>query len=248
MSPWFLLFGGAGLACWPRTAMPSVSWRLPKLVRAGWWLLPVAFAAPLFGAGGALAAMVLTLTGRQEYRHRAKAKAALADAELTASVLRTMVAELRAGAHAVTAAEAAVDAVPAAAGRLRGLIAAARLDSDLADPADPAAPPVLVNAWTLASRFGLPMAEVLDAAGRDVQAGIGFGRRLKAKMAGPRASAAVLAGLPLVCVLLGQAMGADPMDVFTTTGAGQLLLVLGSLLIWAGTAWCRALTGRVSPC
>ncbi|WP_425266650.1 type II secretion system F family protein, partial [Amycolatopsis thailandensis] len=91
-------------------------------------------------------------------------------------------------------------------------------------------------------------AAVLDAARRETEAEVGFRRRLKAKMAGPRASAAVLAVLPLVCLLLGEAMGASPLGVLTGTGAGQLLLVLGSGLIWAGTAWCRALTGRVAPC
>lgn len=246
MNPWFLLTCGAGLACWPRAAPgTSFSWRLPQRVRGGWWLLPAALALPILGIGGALAAMVLTVTGRREYRHRVRAKAILAEAELTASVLRTMVGELRAGVHPVMAAEAAAEAVPTAAGRLRGLISAVRLNGE---PSGPDAPPALVDAWILASRFGLPMADVLDAAQREVEAGIGFGRRLKAKMAGPRASAAVLAALPLVCVLFGQAMGADPIRVFTATGAGQLLLVLGSVLIWAGTAWCRLLTARVSPC
>lgn len=242
MNPWFLLSWGAGLLCWART--PFV-WRLPEAARAAWWLLPAAFALPVLGPGGALATLVLTLAARQEHRHRARMKETLGEAELTASVLRTMVAELRAGAHPVAAAEATAEAVPAASGRLRGLIAATRLGGE---PADPDAPPALVSAWVLASRFGLPMADVLDAARRDVEAEIGFGRRLKAKMAGPRASAAVLAVLPLVCVLLGEAMGASPFRVLTGTGAGQLLLVLGSALIWAGAAWCRVLTGRVTPC
>ncbi|MEV6910782.1 type II secretion system F family protein [Amycolatopsis sp. NPDC051071] len=246
MNPWFLLSCGAGLACWPRPiAGAPFAWRLPQAARAGWWLLPAMLALPVLGFGGALATLVLTLTTRQEHRHRTRAKTELAEAELTASVLRTMVAELRAGAHPVTAAEATAEAMPAASGRLRGLIAAARLGG-APSPSD--APPALVNAWALASRFGLPMADVLDAARRDVEAGIGFGRRLKAKMAGPRASAGVLAVLPLMCVLLGEGMGASPVRVLTGTGAGQLLLVVGSALIWGGTAWCRALTGRVAPC
>ncbi|MBB5853501.1 type II secretion system F family protein [Amycolatopsis umgeniensis] len=246
MSPWFLLSCGAGLACWPRpVAGVPFAWRLPRAVRVGWWPLPPLLVLPVFGIGWAVATLVLTLTVRQEHRWRARAKAALAEAELTASVLRTMIGELRAGAHPVTAAEAVAEAVPAASGRLRGLIAAARFGGEAADPD---APPVLVNAWTLANRFGLPMADVLEAARRDTEAEIGFRRRLKAKMAGPRASAAVLAVLPVVCLLLGEAMGAGPLRVLTGTSGGQLLLVVGSGLIWAGTAWCRALTARVAPC
>ncbi|MFI9455290.1 type II secretion system F family protein [Amycolatopsis sp. NPDC052450] len=246
MNPWFLLSCGAGLACWPRpVAGTPFAWRPPRAVRAGWWPLPALLVLPVLGIGWAVATLVVTLTVRQEHRWRARAKAALAEAELTASVLRTMIGELRAGAHPVAAVEATAEAVPAASERLRGLSAAARLGGGTADPD---APPALVNAWTLANRFGLPMADVLDAARRDAEAEIGFRRRLKAKMAGPRTSAAVLAVLPLVCLPLGEAMGASPIGVLTGTGAGQFLLVVGSGLIWAGTAWCRALTGRVAPC
>ncbi|MEV7553094.1 type II secretion system F family protein [Amycolatopsis sp. NPDC089917] len=246
MNPWFLLSCGAGLACWPRTAVRlPFAWRLPRVARGGWWPLPALLVLPFLGIGWAMATLVLTVTVRQEHRWRARAKTALAEAELTASVLRAMISELRAGAHPVAAAEAVAEAMPAAAGRLRGLIAAARLGGGTADPD---APPALANAWELAGRYGLPMADVLDAARRDAEAEIGFRRRLKAKMAGPRASAAVLAVLPPVCLLLGEAMGASPLTVLTGTGAGQLLLVVGSGLIWAGTAWCRALTGRVASC
>ncbi|NBH07351.1 type II secretion system protein, partial [Amycolatopsis sp. SID8362] len=80
---------------------------------------------------------------------------------------------------------------------------------------------------------------------RDAEAGLGFARRMRAKLAGPRASAAVLTGLPALCLLLGQAMGAAPLSVLTGSTPGRLLLVAGSVLLWAGTAWCRALTGKV---
>ncbi|WET79154.1 type II secretion system F family protein [Amycolatopsis sp. QT-25] len=246
MNPWILLSCGAALACWPRpVASTPFGRRLPRVVRAAWWPLPALLVLPLLGIGWAVATLVVSLTVRQEHRWRTRAKAALAEAELTASVLRTMIGELRAGAHPVAAAEATAEAVPAASERLRGLSAAARLGGETADPDAPSA---LVNAWTLANRFGLPMADVLDAARRDAEAEIGFRRRLDAKMAGPRASATVLAVLPLVCLPLGEAMGASPLGVLTGTGAGQFLLVVGSGLIWAGTAWCRTLTGRVAPC
>ncbi|WIV60142.1 type II secretion system F family protein [Amycolatopsis nalaikhensis] len=89
------------------------------------------------------------------------------------------------------------------------------------------------------------MADVLDAARRDAEAGLTFARRMRAKLAGPRASAAVLTALPVLCVLIGQAMGADPLAVLTKSTPGQLLLITGSALLWAGTAWCRGLMGKV---
>ncbi|KDN16384.1 type II secretion system F family protein [Amycolatopsis rifamycinica] len=245
---WFPLCVGAALACWP--APPNrlqvmiespATVRIPELWRVVRWLLPAAVAGLVAGAGGAIAAGVLTLAWSQEWRAHRRATADLTMAAHTATALRTMVAELRSGAHPVTAAEAAADVVPAVAGDLHALATAARLDTELRAPALPQ----LAAAWTLGKRHGLPMAEVLDAARRDAEAGLASARRMRAKLAGPRASAAVLTGLPVLCVLLGHAMGAAPLPVLIGSTPGQLLLVAGCLLLWAGTAWCRALTGRV---
>lgn len=248
ISGWFPLCVGAALACWPSApnrlqALVEVpaTLRLPDIRAAVRWLAPAALAGLLAGVGGAIAAGVLTLAWRQEWEAHRLATADLAMAAHTATALRTLVAELRSGAHPVTAAEATADVVPAVADDLRALAAAARLDGELRAPALPE----LASAWTLARRYGLPMADVLDAARRDAEAGLAFARRMRAKLAGPRASAAVLTGLPVVCVLLGEVMGAAPLPVLAGSGPGQLLLVTGSVLLWAGTAWCRALTGRV---
>jgi tight adherence protein B len=245
---WFPLCVGAALACWP--AAPNrlqalvekpTTLRMPDVWGVVRWLLPAALAGLLAGVGGALAAGVLTLAWCQEWRAHRRGAEELAMATHAATALRTMVAELRSGAHPVTAAEAAAEAVPAVADDLRSLATAARLDGELHAPALPE----LAAAWTLGKRYGLPMAEVLDAARRDAEAGLTFARRMRAKLAGPRASAAVLTGLPALCVLLGQVMGAEPLSVLADSTPGQLLLVVGSVLLWAGTAWCRALTGRV---
>ncbi|MFJ7211672.1 type II secretion system F family protein [Amycolatopsis sp. NPDC098790] len=248
ITPWFPLCAGAALACWP--AAPTrlqaavehpATFRLPDVWAVLRWLLPAALAGVLAGLGGAIAAGVLTLAWHQERKaHRRAAK----DIELaahTATALRTMVAELRSGAHPVTAAEAAAEVVPALADDLRALATSARLDGELKAPALPE----LATAWTLAKRHGLPMAEVLQATRSDAEATLTFARRTRAKLAGPQASAAVLTGLPALCLVLGQAMGASPLEVLTGSTPGQVLLVVGSVLLWAGTAWCRALTGRV---
>ncbi|UOX87778.1 type II secretion system protein [Amycolatopsis sp. FBCC-B4732] len=247
ITAWFPLCVGAALACWPAppnrlqaVIEPPTTIRVPDVWRVVRWLFPTALAGLVAGIGGAIAAGMLTLAWRQEWRAHRRAGAELAMAAHTATALRTMVAELRSGAHPVTAAEAAADVVPALANDLRSLATAARLDSE---PRAPALPE-LAAAWSLGKRYGLPMADVLDATRRDAEASLAFARRMRAKLAGPRASAAVLTGLPALCLLLGQAMGAAPLTVLTGSTPGQLLLIAGSGLLWAGTAWCRALTGR----
>jgi tight adherence protein B len=56
----------------------------------------------------------------------------------------------------------------------------------------------------------------------------------------------VLAGLPVLGLLLGQAVGADPWHVLTAHAAGQLLLVVGTGLVCAGLAWSARLVNKVA--
>ncbi|ATY15301.1 type II secretion system protein [Amycolatopsis sp. AA4] len=243
ISAWPFLCAGTGILCWPTTPSrllpaPRLRFRVPP--RQSLWLAPAVLALPLGGIGAAIATALLTVAVRQEWRSRRETTETLIRAERTATVLRTMVSELRAGAHPVTAAEAAADAVPELAGELHNLATAARLDGTLESSALPA----VAQSWNLARRHGLPIADALEAARRDVDAEVAFIRRLHAKMAGPRMSAIVLTVLPVGCLAMGQLIGANPLAVLTETLIGQAFLVAGAALLWAGTAWSRALTNR----
>ncbi|QYN23610.1 type II secretion system F family protein [Amycolatopsis sp. DSM 110486] len=245
ITAWPFLCFGTALLTWPTLptrlkAPPRRRLTIPTPPRQAVWVLPTLLALPLAGVGAAMATALITVAARQERRSRRETSAGLARAEQTSAALRTMVAELRAGAHPVLAAEAAAEAVPALAGELTNLATAARLDGALESPELPE----LAAAWTLARRHGLPIADTLDATRRDVDAATLYARRLHAKMAGPRMSATVLTGLPVLCLAMGQAIGAEPLTVLTQTVLGQLFLVAGAALLWAGTAWSRVLTGR----
>ncbi|WP_116206807.1 type II secretion system F family protein, partial [Amycolatopsis circi] len=219
---------------------PRLHLHLPMPPRQSLWLAPAALALPLGGIGAAIATALLTLAVRQEWRSRRETTETLTRAVRTSTVLRTMVSELRAGAHPVTAAEAAADAVPELGAELHNLSTAARLDGTLESSALPA----VAQSWNLARRHGLPIADALDATRRDVDAEVAFTRRLHAKMAGPRMSAIVLTVLPVGCLAMGQLIGANPLAVLTETLIGQAFLVAGAALLWAGTAWSRTLTNR----
>ncbi|MFD7652711.1 type II secretion system F family protein [Actinosynnema sp. NPDC059797] len=175
-------------------------------------------------------------------RHvRLRASAALAEG------LKAFAAELRTGAHpAGAAACAAEDSEPPATEVLRAIAAASARGGDvevaLADFPDARH---LARAWRLAVDHGVPLADVLEAVRRDLDRRVTFTRQVQARMAGPRTSAAVLAGLPLLGVLLGELTGAGPLSVLTGSAAGQALLVVGVLLICAGLRWSGRLTGQV---
>ncbi|MEO9329652.1 type II secretion system F family protein [Gordonia aurantiaca] len=100
-------------------------------------------------------------------------------------------------------------------------------------------------AWQTAEQYGLPMVDMLTALRSDLSARRGFVDRTRAGLSGPRATAMVLAGLPLLGIALGQATGAGPLQVLLGGGFGGLLLVIGTALAAAGVVWSERITGKV---
>jgi tight adherence protein B len=205
----------------------------------------------LAGLPGSVAAALTSATVQRRWRTRGDLTRSLTAMDGVVEAIRALVAALRAGAHPAEAAEsAAIDAHPSAAAPMRAIAAAARLDGDIdrALSATSATAPAVLGrisrAWVLAQRHGLPLADVLDAVGRDLDQRVRFTRQVLARMAGPRTSATVLALLPALGLLLGQAMGAHPLRVLTTTPTGRILLLLGVTFLCAGITWCAHLTNR----
>lgn len=227
----------------PRPPRPRSVTLTAMAVLAGWLVA---------GVGGAIAALLAAITAARRWRAKGDLTRALSAVDGLAEAIRALVAGLRAGAHPAEAAEsAATDAQPEAAASMRAIAAAARLGGDVrlalaAGPHTLATGLVRVSrAWTLAQRHGLPLADILDAVGRDLEQRARFARQVLARMAGPRTSATVLAVLPALGVALGEAIGAHPVRMLT--GPGQLLLAFGVALLCAGIAWCGRLTTQVAP-
>jgi hypothetical protein len=104
----------------------------------------------------------------------------------------------------------------------------------------------LAAAWELAEQHGVPLAGLLAGVQRELQWRVRFAARVRAELAGPRATAAVLTGLPLLGIGLGQLVGADPLAVLRSGLLGQALLVTGVALALAGAEWSdRILRGAV---
>lgn len=233
-----------------RTRRPTVPRPRPVLVVGAAALL----AAITSGIGLAIAVAVGGATAYAQWRVRVRAKRALAATSAMSDAIHGLVAELRSGAHPMAAAEStARDAREPAASALTLVATTARLGGDL--PAalttfanrNPILTPILrplTHAWSLAQRHGLPLADVLDAVRRDIAGRVRFAHQLTARMAGPRASGAILAALPLLGVALGEGMGAHPVHILLGTSLGQSLLAAGTILICIGTWWITKLTTR----
>jgi tight adherence protein B len=96
----------------------------------------------------------------------------------------------------------------------------------------------------LSGRTGCSLAAVTAAVEDDLRAGHRLRQELRTATAGPRASALLLAGLPGLGLAMGSGVGADPWQVLTSTGTGQVLLTVGVALELAGLSWSERLVRR----
>lgn len=193
---------------------------------------------PLASRGLALARRRLLVR-----RRRAQARVALREA------LAEVVVDVRAGQPPERAlSRALADRDPAlapralAAARWGGDVAAAlRLDSR------GSAQPILSSAaacWSVASRHGAGLADALERVVTQERRAEEVRRQLQAHLAAPRATARMLAMLPFVGLLLGMAIGGDPLGWLLGTPLGWGCLVVGLLLIAAGLGWAARIVAR----
>jgi tight adherence protein B len=200
----------------------------------------------------AFAILALTLAGRRRRAVLSARRAAESDALQAA--LSVLVGELRVGAHPIAAFETAASEVdgPVAA-KLNEVAARARLGADVgaglrdvaAQSMLPAQGERLAVCWQLAQTHGLAIATLMRTAHRDIVERDRYASRVSAGMAGARATAVILAGLPLLGIGLGELIGADPVRFLLSGGSGGWLLVIGVVLACCGLAWSDRITNRV---
>jgi tight adherence protein B len=97
----------------------------------------------------------------------------------------------------------------------------------------------LGSAWSASAALGGSGSAVLERWLEDMDARARGRDALAAALAGPRASAAMIAGLPIVGIGLGSAMGTAPLRVLTGSGIGIALGALGFAFELAGLLWVR---------
>ncbi len=151
-----------------------------------------------------------------------------------------LAAELRAGTSAARAIEDACGHRP----DWSPLLVTAHLGGDVADSLrDLATRPgqrglaAVAAAWEISARSGLALADVLDRLGdalRDEQDARG---EVTATLAPSRATAKMLAVLPVFGLALGSSMGARPLHILLTTPLGLGCLAGGVLLALLGVLW-----------
>lgn len=104
--------------------------------------------------------------------------------------------------------------------------------------------PPAVAVCRMSSLTGAPVAEVLDACAEGISEATEAAAARRAALAGPVTSARMLALLPGLGVLLGLAIGVDPLGFLLGTSMGKILLLLGAFIEVIGIAWVRAMVKR----
>lgn len=152
-------------------------------------------------------------------------------------------AELRAGRSPTRALEAATSVLPdlasvASVSRMGGDISTALRAVDAPGSAPLAK---LAVAWSVAADAGAGLATVVDRVANDLRAEEELRAEVTSQLAGARASARMLAALPLLGPLLGVGAGSSPVGFLLASPSGLACLVSGCALAGVGLLWVERL-------
>lgn len=103
----------------------------------------------------------------------------------------------------------------------------------------------LAACWQVSRTSGAPLADIVERLARAERDAADARVELRAALAGPQATARMLAVLPALGVGLGYLLGADPIAWFFTDPIGLPVLAAGAILTAAGVLWTRRITDRV---
>ncbi|MFD8233518.1 type II secretion system F family protein [Streptomyces sp. NPDC059696] len=223
-------------------------WRVRGRLRAEWWspvaglllaVLGTSVLPAVLGAAGVplLRRARLAAWARRDRERRTDAVIALCGA---------LAGEVRAGRQPGEALLRAARDCDGLGDAQSTVLAAARFGGDVPDALATAARQPgaeglrgLAACWRVAVDQGAGLAAGLDRLAAALRAERDQQQDLRAQLAGARATAVMLAGLPALGLLIGTALGADPLHVLLHTGAGLGCLAAGGALEGAGLWWVR---------
>ncbi|MFG2092833.1 type II secretion system F family protein [Streptomyces sp. NPDC048612] len=208
------------------------------------WCLPVGLALSVLGESVApvIASVVALFLVRRWLATRGAGRVRDRRAAAVIGLCAAVAGELRAGRQPAQALLAV--GTPGLGSAGSAVLAAARYGGDVPQALRSAArrPGAagltgMAACWQVAVEGGAGLASGLERIAAGLRAQRDQREELRAQLAGPRATALMLALLPAAGLLMGSALGADPLRVLLHTPAGWGCLVVGGLLEWGGVAW-----------
>ena len=192
--------------------------------------------------------VLLGLGGRELWLLRRRRQAAVATADRVLETCELLAAEVAAGqppGHALARAAAAwpVLATAAEAASLGGDVP--RTLRELADLPGASELRLVGAAWEVAHRTGSGLAEALGRVSATVRADRATRRVVESELASARATARLVAALPVLVLLLGVGATTSPWTFLVATPVGWACLVGGLALGLAGFWWIERIAAGV---
>lgn len=235
---------GSGPPGWPRVVREWA--RVRGRLRAEWWSLAAGIVSALLGASvlpvlaGAAGVPVLRRVRRAAGERRDRERRG----DAVIALCGALAGEVRAGRQPGEALLSAARDSGGLGDTQAAVLAAARFGGDVPDALAAAARQPgaeglrgLAACWRVAVDQGAGLAAGLDRLEAALRAERDQRADLRAQLAGARATAVMLAGLPAVGLALGAALGADPLHILLHTPPGLACLVAGGVLEGMGLWW-----------
>ena len=246
---WLVAAGAAGLAA---GLLPAPRVRDPSAGRAE--LLPLgalavlAFFAPPRLAALAAVGFAVVAGGGLLWRRRAQRLAAERASAVLVDVCELLAAELSVGQPPGRALERAAHDWP----MLGPVAEAARVGADVPRALRLAARTPgadglrwVAAAWQVSQRTGQGLAVAVDRVAVDLRAQQATRRVVDGELASARATARLVALLPLAALAMGSGVGGDPWGFLLGTPAGLACLAAGLAVGWLGLWWIEAIARGV---
>jgi tight adherence protein B len=251
-----LLFAGGGtVACGPPwwRDMAGGPRRIRGRLRAEWWALAAGLVLAVLGASvlpvlvGAAGVPLLRRARLAGEARRARERRE----DAVIALCGALAGEVRAGRQPGEALLCAARESDGLGEAQAVVLAAARFGGDVPGALTGAARQPgaeglsgLAACWRVAVDQGAGLAAGLDRLEEALRAQRDQRCDLRAQLAGARSTAVMLAGLPVLGLALGTALGADPLHVLLHTGAGLGCLLAGGVLESLGLWWALRIVRR----
>lgn len=228
--------GSAALAPWcigPPAVAVAVA--MPAVVAPV--VVPIVVLAVVVRVGWAL------LVRRRERRAAQEVEARVRE------VCEQVAADLLAGLAPEVAVAAAADTWPP----LAGVVEAARMGADVpqawralgqVDGADGLR--LVAAAWQVAHRTGQGLGDALDRVAIDLRRARSTQRVVEGELASARATARLMAALPVLALAMGSGAGGDPVGFLLRTPIGLACLMAGAAFALVGLWWIEAIARDIA--